>query len=116
MAHTPGPWQAKHDYTKEGACTIIANVDGETFSDGTTSHSYDFICTCEDEFGEYTENAEANARLIAAAPELFEALAELRDWAQATGPHGTCGQPLGCITCGFVEMADAALAKARGEQ
>ena len=44
--------------------------------------------------------------------ELYEALNELRDWAQATAPHGVCGPPLGCITCGFVAKADAALAKA----
>ena len=50
-----------------------------------------------------------------ALTDLYEALSQLRDWAQATAPHATCGKPLGCITCGFVEKADAALSKALGE-
>lgn len=65
--HTSGPWQSKHDYTRDGACTIIANVDCDTDASGDT-YSYDFICTCEDEFGELAGNAEANARLIRQAP------------------------------------------------
>jgi hypothetical protein len=40
---------------------------------------------------------------------LRTALRELRDWTQATAPHASCGEPLGCITCGFVANADAAL-------
>jgi hypothetical protein len=73
-AFTPGPWQTKHDYTLEGATTIVANVDGEIHSDGAQTYAYDFICTCEDEFGEYLPNAKANARLIAKAPTMHAAL------------------------------------------
>lgn len=64
---TSGPWQRMNDY--DGALTIIGNVDGESFSDGTTSHSYDFIANLEDKYGEAT--SAANQRLILAAPELF---------------------------------------------
>lgn len=74
---TPGPWQSKGDYTVAEATTIIANVDGESFTDGTTSHSYDFIATCEDEYGEMLPNAQANARLIRQAPTMYERLALL---------------------------------------
>jgi hypothetical protein len=70
---TAGPWQRRDDY--DGALTIIGNVDGESFSDGTTSYSYDFIANCEDDYGEPT--SPANVRLILAAPELYKALLEL---------------------------------------
>lgn len=114
---TPGPWQSKHDYTIEGATTIIANVDGELFSDGTTSHTFDFICTCEDEFGERLPNAQANARLIRAAPELYAALNMIRhNWAGHAEicAFVTSGYRAKC-DCDFPKVAaqcDAALAKA----
>jgi len=73
--HTPGPWSVKNDYDERHI--VIANIDGESFPDGTTSYTYDFVC---DTYGGDYESvsravANANARLIAAAPEL---LAELK--------------------------------------
>lgn len=68
--------------------------------------------------------AEANARLIAAAPELYEALRAIRDTHYHKYRRGhllTCDDPLGGCTCGFVvsreraDVAAAALAKYRGE-
>lgn len=54
----------------------------------------------------------ANAHLIAAAPNLYAALADAI--AQASGQPKSCGCPYNCIhTWG---NAEAALAKARGEQ
>lgn len=102
---TPGPWQSKHDYTIEGATTIIANADGEVHPDGTQTYSYEFICTCEDEYGERMPNAQANARLIAAAPDLYAAL----EWIVA---HD--GECLGDNVTKLLE-ARAALIKARGQ-
>jgi len=72
---TAGPWQTKNDYVPD-CLTVIANVDGEIV-DGTTHYTYDFIATCEDEFGEASLDAVANARLIAAAPDLLEALEKI---------------------------------------
>jgi hypothetical protein len=114
---TPGPWQSKHAYTKEGACTIIANVDGDQHADGTTTYSYDFICTCEDEFGEYNERATANARLIAAAPELYEALNKCRAIIKFhVKPEKCVSDGDGVISArDAFESAVMALAKARGE-
>jgi hypothetical protein len=102
-SYTPGPWQAKGDYTVSDAVTIIANVDGESFSDGATTHTYDFIATCEDEYGERLPNAQANARLIAAAPDLYAALEHVLTSALSL--------PRFASAEGW-----AALAKARGDQ
>jgi hypothetical protein len=70
---TPGPWQRKDDYG--GYNVIIGNVDGESFSDGTQTYSYDFIANCEDEFGEQT--SPANSRLVLAAPDMLTALKKI---------------------------------------
>lgn len=73
--HTPGPWQVMNDY--DGATVVIANVDGESFSDGTRTFSYDFVCDTlpDDHDGSRSrEIAIANARLIAAAPDMLAAL------------------------------------------
>lgn len=79
-AHTAGPWQIKDDYTPEGRITIIANVDGEYFTDSPSPRmTCDVIAVCADEFGETLSNATANARLIASAPDLLEALPDVID-------------------------------------
>lgn len=54
MSHTPGPWRKWVDQT--GTEHRICAMDG------------DFVCNLD------AWNREANARLIAAAPELLEAL------------------------------------------
>jgi len=74
--HTPGPWSIKNDYDERHI--VIANID-ESFSDGTTAYTYDFVC---DTYGVDYESrsrdvANANARLIAAAPDLLSSLQRL---------------------------------------
>lgn len=54
------------------------------------------------------EEAAANARLIAAAPELFDACTALVEWCDKNPPAGEALY--------FVQMARAAIAKATGEQ
>lgn len=71
--HTPGPWQTYDDFTSDGRRTIIANIDGE-YIDGSPECTYDVVAICEDHFGDFLPNAAANARLIASAPALLEAL------------------------------------------
>lgn len=76
--HTAGPWQVMNEY--DGANIVIANVDGETFSDGSSTFSYDFICDTLPDDGDGSrsrEIAKANARLIAAAPEMLSAVKAL---------------------------------------
>ena len=59
--HTPGPWSVEIDHRNNDPEFIRAHVDGEM---------YDLASVLCDETG----NATANARLIAAAPELLAAL------------------------------------------
>jgi hypothetical protein len=119
--HTPGPWSVKNDYDERHI--VIANIDGESFPDGTTSYSYDFVC---DTYGGDYESASravanANARLIAAAPELVEALQSIHAFVGVMvgrGPDATVPEtittPLGVpVQIGkIMRDAEAALAKA----
>ena len=101
--HTHGPWWSpdgktiKQDYrplTEVGGC-IIAGVMG-----GSTSGPF---------FIEVDEEVSANARLIAAAPELLEALDRLVKWGQAQKTADGSGFH-------SLEQAREAIAKARGDQ
>jgi len=71
--HTPGPWRlekqvAGRDWTSIGA--PVATVGGEALCE-----SVEFIVGTVSDFGPHGEQeTEANARLIAAAPELLDAL------------------------------------------
>jgi len=73
VKHTPGPWESHGSF-------VITTADvpsGRTFGYGCGNR---FICDLNDgEYHEYDSVAEqeANARLIAAAPDLFEALPDL---------------------------------------
>lgn len=77
--HTPGPWQIRDSYTLAGMRAIIANIDGE-YIDGRAECTFDVIAVCEDEFGDPMPNANANASLIAAAPDMYEALKRAERW------------------------------------
>lgn len=107
--HTPGPWQVKNYYTERHI--VIANVDGETFTDGTSSCSYDFVC---DTYGDGDDDSRsmavaiANARLIAAAPELYDALADTLRILEAV----KLSAGLGPKQVARMDVAKAALAKA----
>lgn len=83
-AHTPGPWSADHDNVRTPADGgMVAKVAGDTDA-----------------------QAYANARLIAAAPDL---LAALRDLVSAEGlPEGYANRAM------LIDAARAALAKAEG--
>jgi len=66
MPHTPGPWDLVQHNEKDsrvGRKTLLAIVYSEAYRD--------------------RENQEANARLIAAAPDLLEAC---REWVEIDGP------------------------------
>ena len=65
--HTPGPWKVKHSETKD-SFNVIGTIPGRLYK----------VCRCPYLRQEWDKKeAEANAKLIAAAPELLEALQEL---------------------------------------
>ena len=94
--HTPGPWNIRGD-----AYQIVANYDADTH-EGSWREHYDVICTFEDEFGEPALEARANARLIAAAPDLLALVREV------------LSDELASLAPGTIERAEAAIAKATG--
>lgn len=61
---TPGPWQMGDGFSVAAQCTIIGNMDDE----GGNGHTV--ICDVNEDPDAYY----ANARLIAAAPDLFACL------------------------------------------
>ena len=84
--HTPGPWAVSSTERR-----YVREVNGKR---------YVASCTDSQDYRTY-EEAEANARLIACAPEMLEALQDLCD---------TLGE------CGMTEKARAAIARAEGEK
>lgn len=90
VKHTPGPWHAdSNDQVRSATGVVIARCERR-------------------ERHEYMDGREqsANARLIAATPELYEALREAREYVAGAAPtwHRRTQETL--------EVIDAALAKA----
>lgn len=110
QTHTPGPWVVDLDreFFQDGDQVSVEamTVDGMVAREVCSL----FLDTGEDKDGEdYAEDA-ANARLIAAAPDLLTALRDLCD----AIPDATveADPPLGC----WVEMAREAISKAEGRE
>lgn len=94
--HTPGPWKWA-DHTT--SCEIVGKFP-------KSKNSFVSVhCWPEDPaYGPSHEEAVANARLIAAAPDLLETIRRLRAMCADFGAHTAC------------EIASAAIFKATGEQ
>ena len=88
MAHTPGPW-------------IVREPEDDELYEVYAEDGGDLIC-----YPVYTRNQRDNIHLIAAAPDLLEALVAMRE---AFTSNGTDSQHDAC------RMADAAILKARSE-
>jgi hypothetical protein len=108
--HTPGPWMyGRKKRWSEGAGPARL-VDGRGWYFGP-DYRKPGVCPCDIGDVHHTSSQseatqEANARLIAAAPELLEALVDLLR-------ETSDGQQLCAVQ--FVHAARAAIAKARGE-
>jgi hypothetical protein len=87
MSHTPGPWGIQPDEHGGPSDTVYAYEDQQQ------------------EVAEIVSGVSADRHLIAAAPELLDALVAMRE---AFTSNGTDSQHNAC------RMADAALAKAEG--
>lgn len=94
MSHTPGPWRMEE--FRKGSYLVTARNAG-TAREGIVAQHVPGI---------------ANARLLAAAPELLEVIREAVDSAEREMAKGRKASP-GLAT--WLEKARAALAKARGE-
>ena len=125
--HTPGPWMLRTTPTSAGLCHIVSAADWRiAFIYG------DLIRKGVDDALPKAQELAANARLIAAAPDLLEALREIMPFTAtaAIGCHGDkCREPW-CYSCNGEEEAEeaaqkgcdayhkarVAIAKATGEQ
>lgn len=102
-SHTPGPWCLRHSRDGSGDVGIgapdINNVIAECFAAMRSREE------------RAVDEALANARLIAAAPELLEALRALLPLAKGyETPHAS----LRALVPGWIALAEAAIAKAEG--
>ena len=73
MKYTPGPWE---NSTANGRIPIVRRIrrdNGEADTFGSVVQSVSGPMVCRLDFGYGHKNDEANARLIAAAPDLLEA-------------------------------------------
>ena len=95
MSHTPGPWRMEE--FRKGSYLVTARNAG-TAREGIVAQHVPGI---------------ANARLIAAAPELLEVIREAVDSADREMSKGRKASP-GLAT--WLEKARAALAKARADE
>lgn len=101
--HTPGPWEFSTSPEGWSFTIHISQEDGAPYTTGYSDVGY-IIQTCR---GEEESTQMANARLIAAAPELLEALCEATAWLHAH-KHTLCAQSI-------CDQVDAAIAKATGQ-
>ena len=93
VRHTPGPWQVRHDH---GATT-------KTFGGPHVQAGKRVIAWPEFPSVDENDTSEANARLIAAAPDLLDALTDL---------VGGCGKEGDLYSSTAIGKARAAIEKA----
>lgn len=98
---TPGPWRV---CTTGNMSNVVEGVAGKTddYDDGFRSVALVQACSAERDHIKRDVNRDANMALIAAAPDLYEALTA---YVEDCDNH----------ECEFCIRARAALAKARGE-
>lgn len=96
-AHTPGPWRAEYATTLPGETVLIWGADESVVL------RYGQPSTKGDRPNLLTKRGLANARLIAAAPELLALVKESFDWACNENNDQQ-----------WIDRLDAAIAKAEG--
>lgn len=102
--HTPGPWKA----CLNGECEC-----GYVFGDGGDVYVARALGPGDEEDPRPTrEMQKANARLIAAAPDLLAA-AEAALWALEKADCW-CGPGYTCLKCRVIDQVKTAIAKAKG--
>ncbi len=100
MKHTPGPWMI------DGISRDILAPDGELLAT-----AYQMTVDVDEEMANPDDTGVANARLIAAAPELLDALKAIHEGAARTiSDSGDYSYALDRI----LQTAEAAITKAQG--
>lgn len=104
MSYTKGPW--KQESAELSICRLIVSVEDVSCEKiSTDALTIAYVPT------DYERDTQmANARLIATAPELYEALKALCNYIDAEGPPAKEWQAIS----GWAEKGRAALAKAEG--
>ena len=102
---TPGPWRINTTGVISNQIEADSRQRFCDSDDGYRGVALFQACCDSRKYADEDENKFANAHLIAAAPDLYEALSECRLLLDGEG-----GMPVGVR-----ERADAALARARGE-
>lgn len=102
--HTPGPWVINHRRLGWELAGYVP-IDGVNHS--ALAHVV-WVMQEDDDAGRHSPECEANARLIAAAPDLLAAL-----WAMSTSFHAV--EYMEPHMREAAQMARAAIAKATGE-
>ena len=100
-AHTPGPWAVRDHWCDDDAFEVYPTKDGRM----PTVGQWSAIVEVGD--GTYEDEAEANAYLIAAAPDMLKALEYIEGMALANEPRDLKT---------IAQTARAAIAKATGAQ
>jgi hypothetical protein len=95
MSHTPGPWELRRDVQK--CLAVVSGGDSQFPNHG--------ICRVwrTREGSHMRDIGEANARLIAAAPELMKALLEI---CNAVGEHPDSMHTDGSLHAAFIKAAE----------
>jgi hypothetical protein len=110
--HTPGKWVAMKPSKvgKHWSVGAVGTLGGKSSMAGASVHW--IICNIHNGApGDTLDTEEANARLIAAAPDMYEALLHSRDWVALyldLEGHGAAAQSM-------LRVIDAALAKVEGK-
>jgi len=113
--HTPGPWWTDGEYNHDeaGCAVLAARTDCGPLPGNPTRG---MVAWASELLLENAERCAANARLIAAAPDLLEALIDITPHmppADASCHAGLVPQEL-CGHCSRIAKARAAIAKATG--
>lgn len=120
MTHTPGPWAATNKGNGTWRTDVRAGDDGSGRRVATTfvlnapdRKRGESICSYRKRYDRQARQNEANARLIAAAPELLELLEESRDFVAHCIGSSYCETDKDDDA--FLAKLDAVIAKAKGE-
>ena len=97
--HTPGPWEVYHWYTHSD------------LFDGSDKHESPYVLQTSREV-DLLDELHANARMMQAAPELYQALMRV----MRNINHHKGWDPIHPTCQAAVKDAEAAIAKARGQQ